>query len=369
MGRWAAAMAMLTLLGCAEPRCGDDASDPGAVCLLAGTGALGFNRDGLPAADTDFYLLSAVRRGPDGRLYFMDFNNQRLRALDAEGHMQSVVGSGFHALANPDVAALDSPLENPIDFAFMPDGRLVFVSYHDPRVIALTDEGRLEVIAGTIEIGPRGNEGDFGPPELAQFIQLDGIAIDPEGTIYVSDSLAHRVRRITSEQIVTVAGTGSEALEGDGGPGEDASLNWPTALELDPDGNLLIADTRNHVVRRLGTDGIITTIVGTGEQGFAGDGGPATEAQLDQPNGLAVQDDGTLYIADRGNHRVRRVALDGTIDTIAGTGVEGFEGDGGDALDADFGFLARIALDGDTLLVADQSNSCARRVTLPLAGR
>jgi sugar lactone lactonase YvrE len=343
---------------CASP-------SPGSICPVAGTGDWGFNRDGLPAVETDLYLLSAVRRGPDGLVYLMDFNNQRLRVVDEGGSVQTIAGNGWHAVADTSVPAVDSPLENPIDFDFLPDGRLVFVSYHDPRVILLERDGSLVTIAGTGEVGLRGDEGDFGPPLDALFIQLDGIAIAPDGAIYVSDSIANRVRLIRDDVITTVAGTGREAYSGDGGPGTDATLHWPTALELDPEGNVLIADQRNHVVRRLSPEGTIDTIAGTGTAGFAGDGGAATGAQLDQPYGLALAPDGSLYISDRGNFRVRRVAPDGIIDTIAGTGAEGYAGDGGPAVAAQFGYLARLDFDEQdgALLVADQSNSCARRIT------
>ena len=337
---------------------------PGSVCLVAGTGAYGFNRDGRSGPDTDFYLISAARRGPDGLVYLMDFNNQRLRRIEADGTVQSVVGSGFHALADTSVPALDSPLENPIDFAFDPEGRIVFTSYHDPRVLRLEGD-RLVVVAGDGELGEIGDEGDFGDPLLARFIQLDGIAIAPDGTIYVSDSLANRVRRIRDGMIVTVAGTERRGYSGDGGPGTSAQLYWPSALELMPDGTLLIADSLNHAVRALAPDGTIDTIAGTGEEGVSGDGGPARDAQLAWPYGLALDDDGTLYIADRESFRVRRIAPDGTIDTVAGTGINGYRGDGGPALRATFGHLGRIALDGDTILIADQSNSCVRRYYLP----
>lgn len=351
----------LLLLGCSSPFCSD--RSPGELCRIAGTGETGFNRDGLAPSETDFYLPSAIRPGPDGFLYVMDFNNQRLRVI-RDGAVETIVGSGFHALADPSVDALDSPLENPIDFAFAPDGRLVFVSYHDPRVIRLTEEGRLEVLAGTGEVGLRGDEGDLEDPLFAQFIQLDGIAIDGDGLIYVSDSLAHRVRRIEPGLIRTVAGNGEDTYAGDGGPATEASLHWPTALEFDGDGNLLIADTQNHVVRSLAPDGSITTFAGNGTRGFGGDGGPATEASFDQPNGLAVAGDGTVYIADRGNFRIRCVHPNGIVETIAGNGTEGFEGDGGAAVAAQLGYVARIALDGRTLLLADQSNARLRRVDL-----
>lgn len=355
----------LVAAGCGDDdRCAD--LTPGSVCTFAGTGEYGFNRDGNLPLRSDFYLLSAVRRGPDGRVHLMDFNNQRLRVIDDEGRVQTIAGNGFHALADVSVPAVDSPLENPIDFTFDPDGLLVFTNYHDPRVLRITASGNLETVAGDGELGIRGDEGDYGDPLAARFIQLDGIAIASDGTIYVSDSLANRVRRIRDGVIETVAGTGNNGYAGDGGPGTEAELHWPSALELTPDGELLIADTRNHAVRVLRTDGTIETLAGTGVAGFSGDGGPATEAQLDQPYGLALATDGTLYISDRQNFRVRRVRA-GVIETIAGTGNNGFRGDGGPALDADFGHLGRVALDvGETeLLLADQSNSCARRILLP----
>jgi sugar lactone lactonase YvrE len=196
------------------------------------------------------------------------------------------------------------------------------------------------------------------------FIQLDGIAVAPDDTIFVSDSLANRVRRIRDGMIETVAGTGVAESTGDGGPGVDAGLYWPSALALDADGNLFIAETRSHAVRKLDTHGTITLVAGTHMGGRDGDGGPALAAKLHQPYGLAVDDDGTLYIADRGNFQVRRVTTDGIIDTIAGTGEKGLEGDDGPATEARFDALARLSLDDDGLLVADQGNAVIRRITL-----
>lgn len=361
MARNAGAIATMLALAACEgegPAC---AEQPGFVCPIAGTGELGFNRDGIAAQDADLFLVSAARRGPDDRTWVMDFNNHRLRRIDDEGRIETVAGNGFHAIADVTVPAVESPLENPIDFDFLADGRVVMVSYHDPRVLAVDADGQFEVLAGSELVGIVGDEGDGGDALAAAFIQLDGIAIAPDDTIYVSDSLANRVRVINDGVVDTVAGTGEPAWSGDGGPGTMAALHWPTALELDADGNLYIADTFNHVVRRLASDGTITTIAGIGTPGFAGDGNDALQAALDQPYGLTLDDDGAVYIADRGNFRIRRVH-DGRIDTFAGTGTRGDAGDGGPSSAADFGYMARISFDGSGLLVADQSSSRVRRI-------
>jgi len=356
-------MALASIPACSEEPC---QSRVGHVCAIAGTGELAFDRDGLPATETHLFLPSAARRGPDDRIHIMDFNNHRLRVVDDDGLVQTLIGNGEHAIAALGVPATESPTENPIDFAFLGDGRLVFVSYHDPRVLVLEPDGTLGKIAGADDgvVGITGDEGDGGPATDAMFIQLDGIAVAPDDTIYVSDSLANRVRRIRGGVIETVAGTGAPESTGDGGPGVEAALHWPSALTLDADGNLFIAETRAHVVRKLDPGGTITLVAGTRVGGRDGDGGPANAAQLHQPYGLAVDEDGTLFIADRGNFQIRRVAPDGTIDTIAGTGHDGLAGDDGPATAARFGALARLALDDDGLLVADQGNSVIRRITL-----
>ena len=358
----------LAAFACEGPPCEEVAGD---VCAVVGSGEIGFNGDGLAPTATDLYLVSAARRGPDERLYVMDFNNQRLRRIGDDGQVETVIGSGEHAIASVGAPALATPLENPIDFAWRSDGRLVFVSYHDPRVLELTPEGVLRTVAGAADgvVGTVGDEGDGGPASGALFIQLDGIAVAGDDTIYVSDSLANRVRRIAPGEdgvITTVAGTGEAGFAGDGGPGTAAALRWPTALALGGEGELFIADSLNHVVRRLASDGVITTVAGVGgAAGFGGDGGPATAARLDQPVGVAFDAaDGSLYVGDRGNFRVRRVDAAGTIATIGGDGVDGRHGDGGPALKASFGYVARVAIDGESLLVADQSNARVRRIVL-----
>src|SRR5690606_27956912 len=128
---------------------------------------------------TAFYLPSQIRRGPDGLLYVMDFNNQRVRRIEADGTVTTVAGEGFHAGATEGIRAIDSALENPIDFDFLPDGRLIFVAYHGPRVFVIHHDGFLLVISGDVFTADRGNEGDGGPAKFARFRQLAGIAVGP----------------------------------------------------------------------------------------------------------------------------------------------------------------------------------------------
>ncbi len=351
-----------TLMACTASPDPCETGEPGTVCRIAGTGEPSFNGDGRDALDTGLYHPTQVRRGPDGLLYVMDFNNMRLRRIEQDGTVSTVAGSGIHAGASVGDIAYESSLENPIDFDFLPDGRIVFVSYHDPRVLVIDFDGRLQAIAGSLP-GTSGSEGDGGLAKDARFIELAGIAVTADGTIYVSDSKAARIRRIRNGMISTYAGFGVPGYTGDGGPADQARLSDPSALTFDLGGNLLVSDTGNCAIRKIALDGTISTFAGIGYPGFGGDGGPASKAMLAHPEGIAVAADGTMFIGDRFNNRVRRVSVDGTIDTIAGTGDGGLSGDGGPALDATFGKLARVSVDTDgSLLIADQTNSTIRRL-------
>lgn len=350
--------------GCAaDDPCAGGAPEPGVVCTLAGSGERAFNGDGLGAMETDLYLPSAVRVGPSGEPIIADSSNQRIRALRADGSIETLAGNGVHDAPVPGTPAIDAPLEHPVDFDFDAAGRLVLVSLHDPRIFAVGDDGLLERIAG---YGEYGDSGDGGPALDAMFFEPTGIAIADDGTIYIADGLAARVRAIDpSGTVVAIAGTGDYGYSGDGGPALEATLDYPTALAIDPRGRLVIADSVNHAVRRVEADGTISTIAGTGDKGFSGDGGPATGAALNSPEGLAFGPDGSLYISDTRNHRIRRVAADGTIETIAGNGESAWLGDGGPAIEASFFSPERLSLHGGLLYVADQNNARIRVIGVP----
>ncbi|MBM7169981.1 hypothetical protein JQK87_16455 [Streptomyces sp. G44] len=181
-------------------------------------------------------------------------------------------------------------------------------------------------IAGT---GEADSTGDGGPAGRAALNQPRALAADASGALYVAEWKGHRVRRIAPDgSITTVAGTGEPGFGGDGGPATRAALNEPGGLVRDAAGHLYVADYWNHRVRRIAPDGSITTVAGTGEPGFGGDGGPATRAALNEPRGLALDGAGTLYVAEWKGHRVRAIGADGTITTVAGTGEPGPGPDG-----------------------------------------
>ncbi|MGW2492599.1 NHL domain-containing protein [Streptomyces sp. NPDC001606] len=220
----------------------------------------------------------------------------------------------------------------------------------------------IKLVAGT---GAAGSAGDNESAVSAQLNRPYGIAVDSTGTIYVADHGNHRVRKITTDgKISTVAGTGAAGFKGDGGPAAAAQLNYPREVAVDKAGAVYIADTNNHRIRKVTADGKISTVAGTGAAGFRGDGGPATAAQLNLPLGVAVDSTGALYIAEYYNHRVRKVTADGVISTVAGTGAAGFRGDGGPAVSAQLNGPHGVVVDGaGDLYIADQANHRIRKVT------
>ena len=228
--------------------------------------------------------------------------------------------------------ARDARMDTPEDVAVGPDGSVYFLDSNNARIRKIDPAGTVHTVVGTGEFRDYGSPaGDGGPATEAELDYPYGLDVGPDGSLYFSDW--NRVRKVDpSGTISTVAGKEEDpftdpAFSGDGGPATEAYFNTPDAVAIAPDGSLYIADHYNHRVRQVGTDGIVTTVAGSGPSGshagaFAGDGGPAMEARLNAPEDVEVDDDGAVYIADTGNERVRRVGPDGFIDTVAGNGSE-----------------------------------------------
>jgi sugar lactone lactonase YvrE len=249
-------------------------------------------------------------------------------------------------------------LPDPIDVAVGPGGDVYAVSGN--RIVRVTG-GTVVGVAGT---GERAFSGDGGPATQAALNAPDSLAFDGAGNLYIAE-YENRVRRVDAATgtITTVAGTGVEGFGGDGGPATSAPISHPHGLAVTADGTMYIADTWNQRIRRVDPSGTITTVAGTGSTGASGDGGPATRASFDDPVHVALGPDGSLYVSDGSNNRIRRIGPDGVIRTVAGGGVPGSSGDGGPATRATLSLPNQVAVAPDgTFYVAEFEGRRVRRV-------
>ncbi len=328
---------------------------------LAGIRTPGFNGDGLPAAEAELHHPCALAIDGTGNLYLADRYNWRVRRIDPGGMITTVAGAGLQGRAGDGGLATEAGLGGPTGLALDGSGSLYVAERRCHRVRKIDANGIISSVAGT---GEQGFRGDRGLAVEALLDGPEGVVADKAGNVYVADCGNHRVRRIGPDGVITtVAGTGRRGSSGDGGPASEAYLWSPTGLALDQHGNLYVAERGNHQVRRIDPDGVITTIAGTGASGYSGDGGSATEARLNEPGGLAVDAGGALYIADVGNHRIRKVDAARTITTVAGSGEAGFGGDGGPATAASLRRAEGLAVDAaGNLFIADAGNHIVRVV-------
>jgi hypothetical protein len=361
----------------------------GTICTMVGTGEAGLGAERIPGQATKLYLPQDVTIGPDGNAYFVDWNNHRIRVLTTNNVVFTVAGSGELSDADSTPSsmpsrmaepALDHRLNHPTNLAFDGQGRMLIAAWHNSsvkRVTIHTDPrmNMIEVICGT---GMRGFGGD-GARAFDAILDLPvGIAVHPTtNELYIADQANQRVRRVDGTDVITtVIGTGMRGFAGDGGPALMAQINNTVGqaaspsgrIAFDARGNLFIADTGNHRVRRVDAQGVITTVAGTGTPGTMGDGGAATQAELNGPTDVEVGPDGTVYIADTGNSCVRSVGADGMIHTVAGRcGHSGSSGDGAAPTDA---LLNRpYGIETDTqgnLWIADTYN---QRIRLACTGQ
>ena len=389
-----APLAALALCACQDPgptmmtaRLPVACAGPGTICSFAGNGDPAFTGEGEPALATSLYWPVDLQFSPDGRPYILDWQNHRVRRIDGDGRLRTVFGTdeigdgpipgtGDETMP-PGVPATSINLNHPTDIQFSPDGAtLILAAWHNHKIRAMdVGTGLADIVCGR---GP-GFAGDGGPDGVALMNQPKSIVLAPSGDLYILDARNLRIRRIAAAtgMIDTVAGVGTRGGAGDGGDPLAAQFSFQAdndnpepggAIALDGDGRLYVADTENHRIRRVDfARAIIETVAGDGTAGGGGDGGPATLAQLAHPRDIELAPDGRLFIADTENHRVRAIDLaTGIIDTVAGTGTAGRDGDGGPAraalLQRPFGIAFDAA--GD-LFIADTLNNQIRKVVQP----
>ena len=348
----------------------------GNISTVAGTGTSGFSGDGGAATAARLRSPRGVAVDGSGNLYIADRSNNRIRKVDSSGNISTVAGGSI----GDGGAAVAARLHNPSSVALDGAGNLYIADWGNQRIRKVSATGVISTVAGIGTIGTGGFSGDGGAAVAAQLNSPSSVALDGSGNLYIADTYNQRIRKVDSSgNISTVAGTGTGGLHtggfsGDGAAAVAAQLNRPQGVALDGSGNLYIADTYNQRIRKVDSSGNISTVAGTGTGGFgtggfSGDGAAATAAQLNRPQGLALDGSGNLYIADTLNHRIRKVDAAGVISTVAGdgspgiSGSGGYGGDGGAAVAAQLSWPSGVALDGSgNLYIADTSNYRIRKV-------
>ncbi len=351
----------------------------GTITTIAGNGTQGFSGDGAAATAAALSVPRALLVTGAGDVLISDLGNNRVRRVAAAGGViTTIAGNGGTVYNGDGIAATAATLHNPLGLAVDGSGNLFIADESHSRIrMVATGTGLISTVAGN---GAVGYSGDGALATTTQFSRLGGMAFGPSGDLYVVEQGDNRICRIsaTTGIVSTVAGTGVYGFSGDGGPATAAQLANPVRIAFTNAGELIFADQDNNRIRKIAVNGTITTIVGSGHSaadldrsgGFSGDGGQATAATLNQPVGLYISGNGDLLITDLRNQRVRRIdALTGVISTIAGNSVPGdnggFAGDGGLATNALLNNPVDVIADpAGNIFIAEFSNRRVRRIAV-----
>ncbi len=339
----------------------------GTINTIAGTGGALFSGDGGAATLAGLNVAVDVSADRAGNLYIADQFNHRIRRVAANGIITTVAGTGTPGYSGDGGPAVNAQINTPTGVFADTAGNVYIAEPGNQRIRKVDPSGIITTIAGN---GSKGYSGDGGQATSASLYNAVRVAVDPAGNVVIADQSNHRIRRITPAGIITtIAGNGvgtpaAGAFSGDGGQATAASLNNPTALAITTAGVIYIADQFNQRIRRVAADGTITTVAGNGSSGFGGDDGPASAASLNYPGGMALDAAGNLYINDDLNYRTRKiVAGTGVITTVAGNGLAEFSGDGGPATSASLNGNFGAAVDASgNLYIADSTNNRIREV-------
>ncbi len=283
------------------------------------------------------------------------------------GYIYTIAGNGKLGDNGDGGSAISAEIDEPLSVAVDGSGSIYLPDIHNSKIKKISPQGIIATFAGN---GTAGFSGDGGAAVSAQLSGPGGVTVDGDGNVYIIDG-ATRIRKINTAGIInTIAGNGTLGYSGDGGSALDATLNCPSGLAVDKNGNLYIADGANNVIRKIDVSGIITTVAGNGfgagidTGGYSGDGGPAISAKLWYPYGVAVDGSGNIFIADNFNNVVRKVNTSGIISTYAGNGTYGFVGDGGSALSAQLNNVYAVSADNaGNVYISDAFNQRIRKVS------
>jgi sugar lactone lactonase YvrE len=325
------------------------------ILTVAGNGTVGYSGDGNSALLAQLHTTYGVTTDAQGNIIIADQYNNCIRQVNSAGVISTIVGTAVAGISGDGGPATAAQVYAPQAVKFDAAGNLFFADYNNHRIRKVDTNGIITTVVGT---GVLGFSGDGGSALLAQLNAPEGFAIDQVGNMYIADRGNARIRKVDTNGIITtIAGNGTNGFAGDGGPAWQAVLNYPVDGEIDAENNFIFCDAGNHKIRKIATDGTITTIAGNGLGGFAGDGGPATNAALLGPQGVTCDALGNIFIADTDNNRIRWVNPYGNISTLAGTGAAAYSGDGGPSTAAAVNYPRRVALnDQGELLICDAGN-------------
>ncbi|HTS38123.1 MAG TPA: chitobiase/beta-hexosaminidase C-terminal domain-containing protein [Candidatus Solibacter sp.] len=348
----------------------------GVIKTVAGNGTAGFSGDGGAAISAELYFPSGVAVDSADNLYIADYQESRIRKVTAStGFISTVAGNGILGYAGDGGPALNAEFDYVYGVAVDASANIYIADYLNSRVRAVNtgttavtiagvtiQPGNIATIAGT---GTAGFSGDGGAATSAKLNGPISVAVDASGNVYIADSLNFRIRKVTAStgHIATIAGNGVDGYSGDNGPATSAELNYPDGVGVDSAFNVYIADTYNARIRMVSSYGVIFTLAGNGHQGYAVNGGAASQAELYYPRAVAADPGGNVYIADEYNNRLRAVDS-GLIYTLAGNGTEGYSGDGGPADNAELNIPGGVAVDSSgNVYIADTANHRVRQIT------
>jgi hypothetical protein len=345
------------------PRAGTTAGD---VYTVAGTGgSAGNSGDGGPSTSATLQYAYGISVDGSDNMFIPSYSYLVVREAALGGNINTVAGNGTTNFTGNNIQATDAVLNNPWGVAFDSSGNAYIADRYNCIVRKVDTSGVITVFAGTAgQCGFGGDGGSATASGVALLYQPTAVATDSAGNVYIADFYNYRIRKVdTTGMLSTFAGSASYGFSGDTGPATSAAMTYPYAVAADAAGNVYIADTNNYRIRKVDTTGTINTIAGNGGYGFSGDGGLATNAMMTYPYGVAVDKAGNVYFTDEYNWRVRRVNPAGVIDTFAGNGAAGFEGDGGFADQTSLYYPQELAVDpaGD-VIIADQANQRIRLV-------
>ncbi|MGC4072575.1 MAG: hypothetical protein QM760_08670 [Nibricoccus sp.] len=332
------------------------------ISTVAGNNTSGYSGDAGAATSAQLAGPYAIALDGNGNLYITDQFNFRIRQVSSAGTINTVAGKGTSGFAGDAAKATDAQIASTVGIVSDATGNFYISDTGNNRIRKVTSAGIISTFAGN---GNSGLSGDGAAATDATLTQPTGLALDASGNLWIADSANFVIRMIGSDgKINRIIGSGAPGFLGDGGQAQYANLNGPRGVAVDSNGNVYFSDTENQRIRMMAKNGIVTTIAGTGIAGFSGDGGPATAARLNRPLGIAVDKVGNVYFADYFNSRIRKIGLDGVIRTIAGNGSPSYYGDGGAATSAALHFPSGVAVDANgNVYVADVQNNVIRLLT------